>query len=99
MFRLGKNRDLGIQPQTPPDELSTAGRLARRENQITTVNELTWALLITQSGLHADDRDEQVVDVLLDVRRTLDLPAPIGSPLVRPAVPVVPGPGGEGGAR
>lgn len=79
----------------PVDELSTAGRLARREEQIDTVNELTWALLITQSAMHADGRDAQLVDVLLDLRRTLDLPAPILSPPIRPAVPVIPGPDGE----
>lgn len=78
------------------DGLSTAGRLARREEQIATVNELTWALLVTQCRLLADDRDGELVDMLLDLRRALDLPAPILSPLIRPAVPVIPG--GEGGS-
>lgn len=71
-------------------ELSTAGRLARREQQITTVNDLTWALLIAQSAMHADDRVDQLVDVLLDLRRALDLPAPILSPQA-PVEPVIPG--------
>jgi hypothetical protein len=94
MFGLGKDRhvantlsdadlNVGIEP--------TADRY-----RIGEVDRLTWALLQAQAARAADNRNGELVDALLDIRRALDLPMPI-RPHVRPAVPVVPG--GEGGSR
>jgi hypothetical protein len=62
---------------------------------VTEVNRVTWTLLLAQSDLDADDRNNQLVDVLIDIRRALDMPMPVRSPLIRPAVPVIPGRDGE----
>jgi hypothetical protein len=55
-------------------------------DRIATVGHLTAEVLQAQSGLEADDRDDQLINLALDVRQALCLPAPGGRP-----VPVVPG--------
>lgn len=68
MFGLGRRQHpLGIvQPDPDPDVLTTAGRLARREGQILTIDHLTITAL--KAGVDTD--------LALDVRRALGLPMP-----------------------
>jgi hypothetical protein len=69
MFGINRPRPayrLDHQPAEQPDTLTTAGRLARREGQIITVDHLT-AVALTE-GVDTD--------LAIDVRKALGLPMP-----------------------
>lgn len=71
MFGINRPRPafrLDHQPTEQPDTLTTAGRLARREGQIITVDRLTTDALT--AGVDTD--------LAIDVRRALHLPMPGG---------------------
>ncbi|GIE75766.1 hypothetical protein Aph02nite_17160 [Actinoplanes philippinensis] len=54
-------------------------------SRIAEVDRLTAVNLLAQSDLYADDRNGELVDLLLDIRRALCLPA------AGVSVPIVPG--------
>lgn len=71
MFGIGKRQPatVGItQPEPAPDVLTTAGRLARREGQIITVDRLTTDALMSGTEFVS----------AIDIRQALGLPMPGG---------------------